>query len=102
MDAVEEKLYMLRGYGEDAEKKQSLRIDAISVQGDGRKEGILGRGHGKVQIMDAGNAGCAHVRAMVPCVGLGIICPEEVADSLSTNKNPRARNKREKKRCPWT
>lgn len=37
MDAVGEKLYMLREYGEDAEKKQSLRTDAISVQGDGRK-----------------------------------------------------------------
>ena len=36
MDAVEKKLYLLRGDGEDEEKKQSFRIDAISVQGDGR------------------------------------------------------------------
>ena len=37
MDAIEEKLYMLRGDGGDAEKKQPLRINAISAQGDGRR-----------------------------------------------------------------
>lgn len=50
--------------------------------------------------MDTGNEGCAHVRAMVPCMGLGITCPEEVADSLSTNKNPRARKKKREEKMP--
>ena len=52
--------------------------------------------------MDAGSAGHAHARAMAPCVGLGIICPEEMADSLRAAKNPMTKNKREKKRCSWT
>ena len=51
-------------------------------------------GHGTVQIVDAGNAGHAHLRVMVPSMGLGIICPEQRADSLRANKNPRVRNQR--------
>ena len=56
-------------------------------------------GHGTVQIVDAGNAGHAHLRVMVPSMGLGIICPEQRADSLRANKNPRVRNQREEKLC---
>ena len=54
-------------------------------------------GHGTVQIVDAGNAGHAHLRVMVPSMVLGIICPEQRADSLRANKNPRVRNQREEK-----
>lgn len=35
------------------------------------EEGHSFRGQGKVHIMDAGSAGHAHVRAVVPSMGLG-------------------------------
>ena len=54
-------------------------------------------GHGTVQIVDAGNAGHAHLRSMVPSMGLGVICPEQRADSLRADKNPGVESK-EKKR----
>lgn len=34
--------------------------------------------------------------------GFRIICPEGMAGILRPNQNPKIRNKRKKKRCPWT